>query len=76
MIIQSNYFQKIFVIFFIYFFQNIFITGAMLYLVGLGLGDVTDIGLKARSIVEKCERVYLEAYTSILFQGKHEELVS
>ena len=38
----------------------------MLYLVGLGLADETDITVKGLEIVKKVERVYLEAYTSIL----------
>lgn len=38
----------------------------MLYLVGLGLGDETDITVKGLEIVRKSSRVYLEAYTSIL----------
>jgi len=42
----------------------------MLYLVGLGLGDETDITVKGLEIVRKCQRVYLEHYTSILTVGK------
>ena len=38
----------------------------MLYLVGLGLSDETDITIKGLEIVKKAARVYLEAYTSIL----------
>lgn len=38
----------------------------MLYLVGLGLADETDITVRGLEIVKKAERVYLEAYTSIL----------
>ncbi|XP_033109327.1 diphthine methyl ester synthase-like [Anneissia japonica] len=38
----------------------------MLYFVGLGLGDATDITVKGLETVKKCSRVYLEAYTSIL----------
>ncbi|KAK6828299.1 diphthine synthase [Apiospora arundinis] len=38
----------------------------MLYLVGLGLSDETDITVKGLDIVKKASRVYLEAYTSIL----------
>ncbi|KAI0478408.1 Diphthine synthase [Xylariaceae sp. FL0804] len=38
----------------------------MLYLVGLGLSDETDITVKGLAIVKKASRVYLEAYTSIL----------
>jgi diphthine synthase len=38
----------------------------MLYLVGLGLSDETDITVKGLEIVRKAARVYLEAYTSIL----------
>jgi len=42
----------------------------MLYLVGLGLADETDITVKGLEIVRKVERVYLEAYTSILLVDK------
>lgn len=42
----------------------------MLYLVGLGLGDATDITVKGLAAVRGCSRVYLEAYTSILTVGK------
>ncbi len=38
----------------------------MLYLVGLGLADETDVTAKGLEIIKKAERVYLEAYTSIL----------
>ncbi len=47
----------------------------MLYLVGLGLADETDITLKGLDVVKKAERVYLEAYTSVLLVDK-EKLVS
>ena len=42
----------------------------MLYLVGLGLADETDITVKGLDIVRKAARVYLEAYTSILLVDK------
>lgn len=42
----------------------------MLYLIGLGLADETDITVKGLEIVKRAERVYLEAYTSILHVGK------
>lgn len=42
----------------------------MLYLVGLGLGDETDITLKGLEVVKRSARVYLEAYTSILLVDK------
>ncbi|XP_061895439.1 diphthine methyl ester synthase [Entelurus aequoreus] len=42
----------------------------MLYLIGLGLGDATDITVKGLQTVRKCSRVYLEAYTSMLTVGK------
>jgi diphthamide biosynthesis methyltransferase len=45
---------------------GIFSTATMLYLVGLGLADETDITVRGLEIVKKAERVYLEAYTSIL----------
>ncbi|KAL1872804.1 hypothetical protein VTK73DRAFT_1275 [Phialemonium thermophilum] len=38
----------------------------MLYLVGLGLSDETDITVKGLEAVKRASRVYLEAYTSIL----------
>ncbi|RWS22352.1 Diphthine synthase-like protein [Leptotrombidium deliense] len=48
----------------------------MLYLVGLGLGDVTDITVKGLEVVRKADHVYLEAYTSILCStnGDHSSL--
>jgi len=46
----------------------------MLYLVGLGLADETDITLKGLQIVKQADRVYLEAYTSVLLVDK-EKLV-
>lgn len=42
----------------------------MLYLVGLGLSDETDITVKGLEVVKKATRVYLEAYTSILLVNK------
>ena len=42
----------------------------MLFLVGLGLADETDITVKGLAIVKKAARVYLEAYTSILLVDK------
>lgn len=44
--------------------------GIMFFLIGLGLGDAKDITVKGLEIVQKCTRVYLEAYTSILTVGK------
>ncbi|RMZ75265.1 hypothetical protein DV737_g5380, partial [Chaetothyriales sp. CBS 132003] len=41
-------------------------TSIMLYLVGLGLADEKDISVKGLEIVKSADRVYLEAYTSIL----------
>ena len=45
----------------------------MLYLIGLGLGDKTDITVKGLEIVKRAKRVYLESYTSILGDD-HKEL--
>ncbi|CAO3643854.1 unnamed protein product [Cunninghamella blakesleeana] len=42
----------------------------MLYVIGLGLSDETDITVKGLEAIKKSERVYLEAYTSILTVGK------
>lgn len=47
----------------------------MFYVIGLGLGDPKDITVKGLEIVKRCERVYLESYTSILTCGQ-EKLVS
>lgn len=38
----------------------------MLYFIGLGLGDEKDITVKGLEAVKSCERLYLDAYTSIL----------
>ncbi|KAJ3165927.1 diphthine synthase [Geranomyces variabilis] len=42
----------------------------VLYIIGLGLSDEKDITVKGLEAVKSCERVYLEAYTSILTVGK------
>lgn len=44
----------------------------MFYLIGLGLGDAKDITVRGLEIVKKCDRIYLESYTSILSCGKEE----
>lgn len=44
----------------------------MFYLIGLGLGDPKDITVKGLEIVRKCQRVFLESYTSILGCPKEE----
>ncbi|XP_065848285.1 probable diphthine methyl ester synthase [Euphorbia lathyris] len=41
----------------------------MLYIIGLGLGDEKDITLRGLEAVRKCEKVYMEAYTSLLSFG-------
>ncbi|XP_044264026.1 diphthine methyl ester synthase [Tribolium madens] len=41
----------------------------MFFIIGLGLGDCKDITVKGLEIIKKCNRVYLEAYTSILTCG-------
>ncbi|CAB9529324.1 Diphthine methyl ester synthase [Seminavis robusta] len=38
----------------------------VLYMVGLGLGDENDITVKGLKIVQQCDLVVLEAYTSVL----------
>jgi len=38
----------------------------MLYLIGLGLGDERDITVKGLEAIKSCDKVFLEAYTSIL----------
>uniref|UniRef100_A0A1B0D3X0 diphthine methyl ester synthase n=1 Tax=Phlebotomus papatasi TaxID=29031 RepID=A0A1B0D3X0_PHLPP len=42
----------------------------MFFIVGIGLGDPEDITVKGLKIVQNCDRVYLEAYTSILSCGQ------
>lgn len=42
----------------------------MFYLIGLGLGDPKDVTVKGLEIIRACQRVYLEAYTSILTCGQ------
>lgn len=41
----------------------------MLYVIGLGLGDAKDVTVKGLEIIKKCDRVYLESYTSMLTVG-------
>lgn len=41
----------------------------MLYIIGLGLGDERDITLRGLEAVKKCEKLYMEAYTSLLSFG-------
>lgn len=41
----------------------------MLYIVGLGLGDEKDITVRGLEAVKKCDKVYMEAYTSLLSFG-------
>jgi diphthine synthase len=40
--------------------------GAMLFLIGLGLGDERDVTVKGLEAIKSCKRVFLDAYTSIL----------
>lgn len=47
----------------------------MLYLIGLGLSDEKDVTVRGLEAIKGSDRVYLEAYTSILGVGK-ERLVS
>ncbi len=44
----------------------------MLYLVGLGLHDPSDVTVKGLHIIKTASRVFLEAYTSILGVEKDE----
>jgi len=43
-----------------------------LYLIGLGLSDEKDISVKGLEIIKKCDKVYLENYTSLLRCSKEE----
>lgn len=42
----------------------------MFYLIGLGLCDGKDVSLRGLEIIKKCNRVYLESYTSVLNMDK------
>ncbi len=42
----------------------------MLYLIGLGLSDEKDLTLKGLDAIKKCEKLYLESYTSKLSCSK------
>ena len=42
------------------------LTFGMLFLVGLGLGDETDITVKGLEAIRSCSHLFLDAYTSIL----------
>ncbi len=44
-----------------------------LYLIGLGLENEKDITLRGLEIIRKCDKIYLESYTSLL-QSSTEEL--
>ncbi|MEM3126684.1 MAG: diphthine synthase [Candidatus Woesearchaeota archaeon] len=38
----------------------------MLYIIGLGLNDEKDLTLKGLEAIKKCDKVFLESYTSVL----------
>lgn len=46
----------------------------MLYLIGLGLSEASDITVRGLQTVKKCKRVYLELYTSILMSASMQDL--
>lgn len=48
----------------------------MLTLIGIGLGDASDITLKGLEVVQEADLVYLEAYTSYLINSNVQELSS
>ena len=39
---------------------------AILYMIGLGLSDETDITVKGLEVIKKSEKLFLESYTSLL----------
>jgi len=43
----------------------------MLYLIGLGLGDINDVSVKGLDIIKKSDEVFLEYYTSILYGNQN-----
>lgn len=58
-----------FFFFFLSYVTDIALQQAMLYVVGLGLGDVDDITVKGLNIVKKCSHIFLDSYTSVLSFG-------
>jgi diphthine methyl ester synthase len=42
----------------------------VLYVVGLGLGDEQDITVRGLRAVQRCDLIFLEAYTSVLAAPK------
>ncbi|CAN1819022.1 Probable diphthine methyl ester synthase [Linum perenne] len=48
----------------------------MLYIIGLGLGDEKDITLRGLEAVKKCDKVFVEAYTSLLSFGLSSDGIS
>ena len=48
----------------------------VLFLIGLGLGDESDITLKGLNALRSCSRVFLEEYTAILTGVSKERLQS
>ncbi|CAH1435453.1 unnamed protein product [Lactuca virosa] len=48
----------------------------MLYIIGLGLGDEKDITLRGLEAVKKCQKLYIESYTSLLSFGISKDGIS
>ncbi|MFC2175196.1 diphthine synthase [archaeon] len=48
----------------------------MLYFIGLGLWDEKDITVKGLEIAKKCDKVYLEEYTSVLKGSSREKMAA
>lgn len=46
----------------------------MLFLVGLGLSDERDVSVKGLDVIRRCDHVFLENYTSILFSSSVDRL--
>lgn len=42
----------------------------VLYMIGLGLGNEKDVSVKGLEIIKKCNKVFLDNYTSVLHVGK------
>lgn len=47
----------------------------MFFLIGLGLCDAKDITVRGLETIQKCDRVFLESYTSILTVNKDELVI-
>lgn len=46
----------------------------MIFLIGLGVHDAKDMSIKGLEAAKKCDKLYLESYTSVFSEGEAEEI--